>query len=125
MCNSYEAADERYLHDTWREYERQNGAYKPHVGPRDMAPFVVPGRVLLAQWGMIRPAQPERVAKDSRGRPLMTNNAHLESVASTRTFRDAWKARAACYTVFQVDQTVYQSTVSPMDLSRPSSDTVP
>lgn len=34
-------------------------------------------------------------------------------------------ASAACYTVFQADQTVYQSTVSPVDLSRPLSETVP
>ncbi len=34
-------------------------------------------------------------------------------------------AAAACYTVFQADQTIYQSTVSPVDLSRPLSDTVP
>lgn len=96
MCNRYEPADERYLHDTWREYERSIGAYKPHVGPRDMAPFVVPGRVLVGQWGMIRPGQPERVAKDARGRPLMTNNARIETVASKPTYRDAWKRGQRC-----------------------------
>ena len=96
MCNVYEPATEQYLHSEWKHYEGALKPYKQRVGPRDAAPFITAGKVIVGQWGMIRPGQPERVAKDSRGRPLMTNNARTEGIEKKPTFRDAWKNGQRC-----------------------------
>lgn len=96
MCNVYEPATEQYLHAEWSEYEQALQPYKPRVGPRDNAPFVTRNKVIVGQWGMIRPGSPERVAKDQRGRPLMTNNARTEGIDKKPTFRDAWKNGQRC-----------------------------
>ena len=78
MCNVYEPATEQYLHSEWKHYEGALKPYKPRVGPRDAAPFIIDSKVIVGQWGMIRPLQPERVAKAVAG-VLMTNNARTES----------------------------------------------
>ena len=39
---------------------------------------------------MIRPGSPERIAKDARGRPLMTNNARTERMATEPSHLDRW-----------------------------------
>ena len=70
--------------------------YKARVGPRDDAPFITRDKLIVGQWGMIRPGSPERIAKDQRGRPLMTNNARTEGIDKKPTFRDAWKHAQRC-----------------------------
>lgn len=96
MCNIYEPATEAYLHATWSAYERAVKPYKARIGPRDDGPFVTSSKVLVGQWGMIRPGSPERTPKDPRGRPLMTNNARTERMATAPTYRDAWKKGQRC-----------------------------
>ena len=96
MCNIYEPATEAYLHATWREYERAVKPYKRRLGPRDDGPFVTSDKLTVGQWGMIRPGSPVRVAKDARGRPLMTNNARMERMTTAPTYRDAWKQGKRC-----------------------------
>jgi len=96
MCNRYKPAYERHPHDTWREDGRCFGAYKRYVGPRDLTPFVWPGPVLVGRCGMIRHGQPYRAGKDARGRPLMTNNGRIETVAGGPNYRDASKRGQRC-----------------------------
>ena len=97
MCNLYEPATPEWLDQEFADYKREaNPPYKRMIGPRDQGPFVVPGRVRIGQWGMIRPGSPERLATDSRGRPLMTNNARTERMASAPTYREAWKNGQRC-----------------------------
>ena len=96
MCNIYEPATEAYLRATWRDYEHAVKPYKERLGPRDDGPFVTSGKVMIGQWGMIRPGSPVRVAKDARGRPLMTNNARSERMATAPTYREAWQQGKRC-----------------------------
>ncbi len=96
MCNIYEPATDAYLHATWSAYERAVTPYKARIGPRDDGPFVTSNKVVVGQWGMIRSGSAERTPKDPRGRPLMTNNARTERVATAPTYRDAWKKGQRC-----------------------------
>lgn len=96
MCNVYEPATEDYLHAEWKQFEAVMRPYKERVGPRGDAPFVMPHGWRIGQWGMIRPGSPERIPIDQRGRPLMTNNARIESMAEKPTYRDAWKSGKRC-----------------------------
>lgn len=58
------------------------------------------------QWGLIRPGSPTRISygapkpsasgKTSAPRPLSTNNARAETIATLPTYRDAWKAGRRC-----------------------------
>ena len=96
MCNVYETPTQDDMEREFAEYERATGVYKPSIGPRDQGPFVVAGRVRVGQWGMIRPGSPERVARDAKGRPLMTNNARTEQMATAPTYRVAWRQGDRC-----------------------------
>ena len=74
---------------------------KPHLGPRDDGPFVTKDRLLVGQWGMIRPGAPDRVQrtpdKDGKiGAPMSTNNARVERIATAPTYRTAWKNGDRC-----------------------------
>jgi len=101
MCNIYEPATEEYLRATWAEYEQSVKAYKPHLGPRDDGPFVTKDRVLVGQWGMIRPGASDRVqrapGKDGTPcTPMSTNNARVERITTAPTYRTAWKNGDRC-----------------------------
>jgi len=96
MCNVYEPATEDYLHSEWKHFEDALKPYKQRIGPRDDGPFVTRDKVIIGQWGMIRPGSPERTPKDPRGRPLMTNNARTERMATAPTYREAWKHGQRC-----------------------------
>lgn len=96
MCNVYEPATEEYLHAEWKHFDELVKPYKQRIGPRDDGPYVTAKKVVVGQWGMIRPGSPERTPKDARGRPLMTNNARTERMATAPTYRDAWKQGERC-----------------------------
>lgn len=96
MCNVYEPAAEEYLHAQWKEFEAVLKPYKKRVGPRDEAPFITRDKVMVGQWGMIRPNSPTRAELSRSGRPLSTNNARIEGIEKKPTFRDAWKAGHRC-----------------------------
>lgn len=104
MCNVYEPATADYLNAEWNSYMRAAGGggtlantpYKQRLGPRDIGPFITRDSIAVGQWGMIRPGSPDRLSKDARGRPLMTNNVRSETMATKPTFRDAWKSGQRC-----------------------------
>ena len=104
MCNVYEPATEDYLQAEWTRFHESgitgappsSMAYKLRLGPRDTGPFITSHDVMLGQWGMIRPNAPTRTEKDPKGRPLMTNNARSETMATRATFRDPWKNGQRC-----------------------------
>lgn len=110
MCNLYHVSEkeefERFLRkigeDGWRVPDygmRTVGPNQPGVYFRPDVDGMV-GQV--GQWGLIRPGQPERLAylpskvEGKRGRPISTNNARLETVATKPTYRAAWAARHRC-----------------------------
>lgn len=96
MCNVYEPATEQYLHAEWKQFDEAVKPYKQRIGPRDEGPYVTAKKVVVGQWGMIRPGSPVRVPTDARGRPLMTNNARTERMTTAPTYRDAWKQGQRC-----------------------------
>lgn len=72
------------------------GDYGVSVAPFKPGPIVVPGRALVAQWGLIPPHSRTRIATLPNGRRLSTNNARRERLASAPTYRDAWKRGQRC-----------------------------
>ncbi len=101
MCNTYEPASLEYLTQEWRSHLNASGSralapFKPRLFPRDNGPFITHDRVLVGQWGLIRKGAPDRIQKNAQGRPISTNNARIESVATKPTYRDAWKNGQRC-----------------------------
>ena len=66
------------------------GDYKAILVPADTGPFITATRVAVGQWGVIRTGSPERIAKDARGRPQMTNIARTELMATAPNHLDRW-----------------------------------
>jgi hypothetical protein len=55
------------------------------------------GEALGGQWGMIPPGATNRVPRSkTTGRPLSTNNARRETVATDWTFRYPWARGQRC-----------------------------
>jgi putative SOS response-associated peptidase YedK len=101
MCNTYEPASLDYLNQEWHAHLNASGSrslapFKQRVFPRDNGPFITSDRILVGQWGLIRKGARERVQKNAKGRPISTNNARIESVATKPTYRDAWKNGQRC-----------------------------
>jgi putative SOS response-associated peptidase YedK len=101
VCNTYEPASLDYLTQEWRSHLSASGShslgpFKQRLFPRDNGPFITHDRVLVGQWGLIRKGAPDRVQKNAQGRPISTNNARIESVATKPTYRDAWKNGQRC-----------------------------
>jgi putative SOS response-associated peptidase YedK len=101
MCNTYEPASLDYLTQEWRSYLNASGSrtlapFKQRIYPRDDGPFITSDRVLVGQWGLIRKGASDRVQKNANGKPISTNNARIETVATKPTYRDAWKAGQRC-----------------------------
>lgn len=95
MCNLYipsirEKVVIRHL------VEPFEGDYAGTVAPLKPGPIVVPGRALVAQWGMIPPGSPTRTPTLSNGARMSTNNARRERMATAPTFRDAWRKGQRC-----------------------------
>lgn len=96
MCNLYTVSDAT---QTAKYFRTQLGMFpeKRTVGPFGTAAFVVPGRrLLIGQWGMIPPYSNSRIPKLKNGRPMSTNNARCERMATAPTFRGAWSAGRRC-----------------------------
>ena len=73
------------------------GAYAATIAPLKPGPFVTAGPVaLVGQWGMIPARSPTRKPLLANGRPMSTNNARRERLASALTYRDAWSKGRRC-----------------------------
>lgn len=72
------------------------GAYAATVAPLKNGPIVVPGRALVAQWGLIPPNSPTRSPSLPNGQRMTTNNARRERLASAPTYRNAWRRGQRC-----------------------------
>lgn len=72
------------------------GSYGPTVAPLKAGPIVIPGRALVAQWGMIPSHSPTRTPLLSFGQRMSTNNCRRERMATASTYRDAWRGGQRC-----------------------------
>lgn len=72
------------------------GDYGANVAPLKPGPIVVPGKALVAQWGLIPPNSRTRIPMLPNGKRLSTNNARRERLATAPTYRDAWKRGQRC-----------------------------
>jgi putative SOS response-associated peptidase YedK len=72
------------------------GAYGASVAPLKPGPIVIPGRAIVAQWGLIPPFSKSRVPTLSNGQRMSTNNARRERLATAPTYRDAWRHGQRC-----------------------------
>ena len=72
------------------------GSYAATVAPLKPGPIVVPGRALVAQWGLIPPHSPTRRPALPDGKPLSTNNARRERLATAASYRSAWLRGQRC-----------------------------
>lgn len=72
------------------------GAYGPTVAPLKPGPIVIPGRALVAQWGLIPPGSKTPVPMMPNGQRLSTNNARRERLAVAPTYRGAWRHGQRC-----------------------------
>ena len=115
MCNLYhmspKGAFEVYVRRHLSKVRLPEAPEKSVVGPFGEGQFVRSdgnGGLLgvNGQWGLIRPGAPTRISytkpkplasgKTPAPRPLSTNNARAETIATLPTYRDAWKAGRRC-----------------------------
>ena len=72
------------------------GAYGATVAPLKPGPIVMPGRALVAQWGLIPPGSKTTVPMLPNGQRMSTNNARRERLVTAPTYRDAWRKGQRC-----------------------------
>jgi putative SOS response-associated peptidase YedK len=95
MCNLYAPAGHQKIAMAYT-VAAPVGAYAAMVAPFKPGPIVIPGRALVAQWGMIPPGSKSRIPLLPNGQRLSTNNARRERLASAPTFRQAWESGQRC-----------------------------
>jgi putative SOS response-associated peptidase YedK len=113
MCNRYSPSDREDPHfKTWLAINPTNyppGSWRK-IGPWQTGPFfsnAAGERVdwKVGQWGLIRPGNPQRwdeKAPSKNAKPgtkpirFQTNNARSETMATSRTFKDAWASDRRC-----------------------------
>lgn len=95
MCNLYEPEHPDRISMRFA-ISAPVGPYDRTVAPLKNGPIVVPGRALVAQWGMIPSHSPTRKPLLANGRPMSTNNARRERIATAPTYRGAWSKGQRC-----------------------------
>ena len=97
MCNLYGTVDAQTLR-TQLFVGLPSQPWDMIVAPLKTGVFVRgQGEAVAGQWGMIPPGSLERIPRSKiTGRPLSTNNARRETVATTWTFRYPWQRGQRC-----------------------------
>jgi putative SOS response-associated peptidase YedK len=96
MCNRYSPPSREQV-ALFFDVEPPADFYKPGLGPWGQGPFVRKkvgheGReAVVGQWALIADGATKPV-----NRPVMTNNARLESVASKPTYKEPWARSQRC-----------------------------
>lgn len=98
MCNLYGTTDAQHLRTMLFAKTLYSADWDMTVAPLKTGVFVRQhGEALAGQWGMIPPGATDRVPRSkTTGRPLSTNNARRETVATAWTFRFPWARGQRC-----------------------------
>jgi putative SOS response-associated peptidase YedK len=71
--------------------------YGATIAPLKPGPFVKQrGASAVGQWGLIPPSSKTQKPTTSTGRPMSTNNARIETVATAWTYRFPWARGQRC-----------------------------
>ena len=98
MCNLYGTTDAQHLRTLVFAKTLPASGWDMTVAPLKTGVFIRQhGEALTGQWGMIPPGATDRVPRSkTTGRPLSTNNARRETVATAWTFRFPWTRGQRC-----------------------------
>ena len=99
MCNLYGTTDRKTLRSlTFVRLPDETPDWPAIAAPLSQGVVIRQGGLAVTgQWGMIPPDSPtRRPVSKSTGRPLSTNNARSETVATAWTFRGAWHSGQRC-----------------------------
>jgi putative SOS response-associated peptidase YedK len=95
MCNRYETVS-KYGIRTRFDVEPYPDPVPPAIGPLGRGDFITGAGARVGQWGLIPPTSPTRRPATPDGKPLSTNNARRERMATAPTFRGAWRKGQRC-----------------------------
>lgn len=95
-CNRYAPSPRDRIPNPFKNLPYSRGDYAPLIGPRQPGPYVTRDEIVVGQWGLIPWFAKEQVPKDSKDRPMTTNNARSETMAKLPTFRDSWAKGQRC-----------------------------
>ena len=96
MCNIYDPLSGDLIAVVFGR-KAPKKSYKARIGPLQDGPFVTSSdETHVGQWGLIAPWSSSRVPKTSKGVRMSTNNARIEGVAKSPTFRNAWTRGKRC-----------------------------
>jgi putative SOS response-associated peptidase YedK len=104
MCNRYTSPSEGDIERFWKLSPRDKvlPSWLPGMAPLKPGPYIKPGGVLeVGQWGMIPPSSATRTpmtkgSATQKPKRMRTNNARIETVASSWTFRYPWRDGKRC-----------------------------
>lgn len=104
MCNRYRAASVVRICNLFGFTYIESGPQIEHrysttgIGPWQQGPFVRAGRgdVDVGQWGLIPWFAKSRRPTGQGGRPISTNNARVETIATAPTFKGPWAKGQRC-----------------------------
>ncbi|TAL65825.1 MAG: DUF159 family protein [Burkholderiaceae bacterium] len=99
MCNLYESpTPEQIAVEFGVSAPVQGDLWAKTIAPLKPGPFIPANGVMrVGQWGMIPPGSATRRPVNPRTvRPLSTNNARREGMATAMTYRGPWKAGQRC-----------------------------
>ena len=95
MCNLYEPCGHEKVALKF-DVDALIGDYAATIAPFKQGPIVVPGRAVVAQWGMIPAHSKTRIPTLPNGQRMSTNNARRERISTAPTYRDAWRRGQRC-----------------------------
>jgi putative SOS response-associated peptidase YedK len=99
MCNRYRPVSTTMVRDVFgfTFIEEPQPLYNPAgIGPWQPGPFVRNGNAAVGQWGLIPWFSKTRRPTGKGGRPISTNNARIESIATAPTFKGPWARGQRC-----------------------------
>jgi hypothetical protein len=73
MCNRYRPASVTFVRDAFG-FTLIEDSYPAAIGPLQRAPFIVPGRAVLGQWGLTPDRSKTLKPTRTDGKPMSTNN---------------------------------------------------